>query len=67
MAAFLLPLETIDPLSFSEFSNFEEFTAYEVADMIKLYCRELPEPLLTNKLSEILVLIQESEENVTIQ
>lgn len=34
--------------------------------MIKLYCRELPEPILTNKLSEILVLIQESEQDRNI-
>lgn len=48
-------------LSPSEAVNLEEFTPYEVADLIKLYCRELPEPILTSKLSEILILVQESE------
>lgn len=43
-----------------ELLDFEDFTPNEVADLIKLYCRELPEPILTSKLSEILILIQES-------
>ncbi|XP_052278825.1 uncharacterized protein LOC127877199 isoform X2 [Dreissena polymorpha] len=33
--------------------DFEEMQAYDVADLVKLYFRELPECLLTNKLSEI--------------
>ena len=41
--------------------NYEGFTAYEIADMIKLYFRDLPEPLLTNKLTEILIVIHESK------
>lgn len=32
--------------------NYEGQTAYDVADMLKQYFRDLPEPLLTSKLSE---------------
>lgn len=42
-------------------SDYEGFSVYDIADMIKLYFRELPEPLLTAKFSEILIVIHESE------
>ncbi|XP_060134798.1 rho GTPase-activating protein 7 isoform X2 [Zootoca vivipara] len=32
--------------------NYEGQSAYDVADMLKQYFRDLPEPLITNKLSE---------------
>ena len=35
--------------------DFSEYSSYEIADVIKLYFRELPEPLLTTKLSEALL------------
>lgn len=41
--------------------NFESFSAYEVADLVKLYFRELPEPLISPKLTETLIVINESE------
>ena len=44
-----------------DLSDFSNFTCYEVADFIKLYFRELPEPILTSKLSETLLMIQESK------
>ncbi|GIX74998.1 rho GTPase-activating protein 7 [Caerostris extrusa] len=37
--------------------SYEEQQAYDVADMLKQYFRELPEALLTNKLSETFVSI----------
>lgn len=37
--------------------SFEGQQAYDVADMVKQYFRELPEVLLTNKLSETFVAI----------
>lgn len=37
--------------------NFNDQQAYDVADMVKQYFRELPEPVLTNKLSETFILI----------
>lgn len=37
--------------------NFTEQQAYDVADMVKQFFRELPEALLTNKLSETFILI----------
>lgn len=37
--------------------TFDEQQAYDVADMVKQYFRELPEALLTTKLSETLILI----------
>ncbi|KAJ7326723.1 hypothetical protein JRQ81_016482 [Phrynocephalus forsythii] len=33
-------------------ANYEGQSAYDVADMLKQYFRDLPEPLMTNKLSE---------------
>ncbi len=44
-----------------DLSDYSNFTCYEVADMIKLYFRQLPESLLTSKLSETLIMIEESE------
>ena len=35
--------------------DFDELQAYDVADLLKQYFRELPECLLTNKLSEIFI------------
>ncbi|XP_035681138.1 rho GTPase-activating protein 7-like isoform X1 [Branchiostoma floridae] len=37
--------------------SYEGMMCYDVADMLKQYFRELPEPLLTNKLSETFVSI----------
>ena len=36
---------------------FDGHQAYDVADMVKQYFRELPESLLTNKMSETFVAI----------
>ncbi|XP_004382848.1 rho GTPase-activating protein 7 isoform X1 [Trichechus manatus latirostris] len=35
-----------------DFVSYEGQSAYDVADMLKQYFRDLPEPLMTNKLSE---------------
>ena len=40
---------------------YEGYSSYDIADLIKLYFRQLPEPLLTSKLSEILITIYESK------
>lgn len=32
--------------------NYEDQSAYDVADMVKQFFRDLPEPLLTSKLGE---------------
>lgn len=37
--------------------NFDNQQPYDVADMVKQYFRELPDALLTNKLSETFVAI----------
>ena len=37
--------------------DFAEHQSYDVADMVKQYFRELPEALMTNKLSETFVTI----------
>jgi len=42
-----------------DYVSYSEFTPYEVADFLKLYFRELPEALLTDKLSEVLLSVQE--------
>ena len=44
-------------IPFSENISFEELQAYDVADLVKQYFRELPECLLTNKLSDIFISI----------
>ena len=41
--------------------DYSEYSGYEIADMLKLYFRELPEPLLTSKLSEALIVTHECE------
>lgn len=41
--------------------KFENHQAYDVADMVKQYFRELPEALLTNKLSESFIAIFQRE------
>ncbi|XP_005387762.2 PREDICTED: stAR-related lipid transfer protein 13 isoform X2 [Chinchilla lanigera] len=38
--------------SFPEKVSYEDQSAYDVADMVKQFFRDLPEPLFTNKLSE---------------
>ncbi|CAO2630674.1 StAR-related lipid transfer protein 13 [Lemmus lemmus] len=38
--------------SFPENVSYEDQSAYDVADMVKQFFRDLPEPLFTNKLSE---------------
>ncbi|GFS48449.1 stAR-related lipid transfer protein 13 [Nephila pilipes] len=43
--------------TFPEKISYEEQQAYDVADMLKQYFRELPEALLTNKLSETFISI----------
>lgn len=43
----------------TDYVNYSDFTVYEIADMLKLYFRELPEVLLTDKLSEVLISVQE--------
>ena len=43
----------------TDYVNYTEFTVYEIADMLKLYFRKLPEALLTDKLSEVLISVQE--------
>lgn len=42
--------------------DFTQYSPYEIADLLKLYFRELPEPLLTNKMSEVLFVIHESKQ-----
>lgn len=37
--------------------NYNDQQSYDVADMVKQYFRELPEPVLTNKLSETFMLL----------
>ena len=44
-----------------DYVNYSDFTVYEIADMLKLYFRELPEVLLTDKLSEVLISVQEGK------
>lgn len=41
----------------NDFTIYDDQQAYDVADMVKQYFRELPEALLTTKLSETLILI----------
>lgn len=45
----------------NDFTIFDDQQAYDVADMVKQYFRELPEALLTTKLSETLILIFQRE------
>lgn len=46
--------------------NYEGQSAYDVADMLKQYFRDLPEPLMTNKLSETFLQIYQCEYSLTL-
>lgn len=46
--------------------NYEGQSAYDVADMLKQYFRDLPEPLMTNKLSETFLQIYQCECSLTL-
>lgn len=48
-------MNTIEPNQSS--LNFDGAQAHDVADMVKQYFRELPDALLTNKLSETFIAI----------
>lgn len=48
-------INTIDPNQSS--LNFDGSQAHDVADVVKQYFRELPDSLLTNKLSETFIAI----------
>ncbi|KAM3184758.1 hypothetical protein ACTXT7_007709 [Hymenolepis weldensis] len=46
----------MDPIATStDWNSFEEWQPYDVADLLKQFLRELPECLLTNKLSSTLI------------
>lgn len=45
------------PPSPATLSPYDEQQAHDVADMVKQYFRELPDALLTNKLSETFIAI----------
>jgi len=47
----------VNDLMFTDSVNFDNLASYDVADVLKLYFRELPECLLTNKLSHVFVSI----------
>ena len=42
-----------------ELIDFSDYTNYEVADLLKLYFRELPDSLIPSKLSEALLVSYE--------
>lgn len=52
-------MNTVDPHQSS--LNFDGAQAHDVADMVKQYFRELPDALLTNKLSETFIAIFQRE------
>ena len=37
--------------------DFDSYSVYDIADLLKQYLRELPEPLLTSKLAETFISI----------
>ena len=45
----------------AESVDYSQYGTYEIADLLKLYFRDLPEPLLTNKMSEVLFVVHESK------
>lgn len=47
--------------SFPENVSYEDQSAYDVADMVKQFFRDLPEPLLSSKLSETFLHIYQCE------
>lgn len=45
--------------------NYEDQSAYDVADMVKQFFRDLPEPLLTSKLGETFLHIYQCKSDYT--
>ena len=43
--------------------DFESYSPYDIADMLKLYLRELPEPVLTSKLAETFISIYKGNQS----
>ena len=39
------------------FTKDDDFSPYDIADLVKMYFRELPEPLMTQKLSQTFISI----------
>lgn len=44
-------------LTLADNTDFEGLSPYDMADMLKQYFRELPEPILTSKLAETFISI----------
>ena len=42
-------------------ADFEGYSVYDIADLVKQFFRELPEPLLTGRLSELLTSVQDGQ------
>ena len=49
-----------------QIGSFEEFTAFDVADMVKQYLRELPEVLLTSRVSQMLITIYQCKQGMEV-
>ena len=56
----------MDSLFFADNTDFEGLSPYDMADMLKQYFRELPEPILTSKLAETFISIFSSEYGLSI-
>lgn len=48
-------------LTLADNTDFEGLSPYDMADMLKQYFRELPEPILTSKLAETFISIFSSK------
>ena len=52
-----LLMETQPDDSEKIFTKDDDFSPYDIADLVKMYFRELPEPLMTQKLSQTFISI----------
>ena len=49
----------------AEHTDFESYSPYDVADALKQWFRELPEPLLTAKLTDTFIAIHKGRYSMT--
>ena len=49
------------PPSLTDHADFQGYSSYDISDLVKQFFRELSEPLLTVRFSELLLAVQESE------
>ena len=62
-----LLMETQPDDSEKIFTKDDDYSPYDIADLVKMYFRELPEPLMTQKLSQTFISIFSGKNDIDCQ